>query len=118
VHSTGGGFSLYTGFWTPETLAPTAATAIAGGRVTTTAGKGIRNVLITMIFPNGDTRTMLSGANGVYNFADVPTGETYIFSASAKRYVFNQNSQVRTINDDAQDINFVGETSFRPDAQF
>src|SRR5687768_978823 len=35
IRSTGGGFALYSGFWTPDSLAPTAASAVVGGRVLT-----------------------------------------------------------------------------------
>jgi hypothetical protein len=74
----------------------------------TASGKGIRNVRISVTFPSGETRTTVSGESGFYQFADLPAGETYIFSALAKHYVFTQPTQVITITGDIQDIDFVG----------
>lgn len=39
IKSTGGRFSLYSWFWTPEQLAPTAASVNVGSRVKTASGK-------------------------------------------------------------------------------
>ncbi len=97
IHSIGGQFSLYSGFWTPDIFAPTAAAAVAGGRIKTASGKGIKNVRITVTFPTGETRTTISTAFGYYRFTEIPAGETYIFSVSAKNYTFAQNTQIRTI---------------------
>ena len=94
------------GFWTAQNFAPTAAAVGVSGRVVTATGSGIRNVLITMSASNGESRTVISGAFGYFRFADVPAGETYIFSASAKRYSFSQPVQVRSINEDTDDIIF------------
>ena len=107
IKSNGGQFSLYSGFWTPEDFAPTAAGVSVGGRVKTAAGKGILNVKVTVTFSSGETRTTVSGTGGYYQFTDIPAGETYIFSVSAKRYVFSQPTQIRNITDDTQDIDFV-----------
>lgn len=87
----------------------TAAEIAVGGRVLTTNGKGIRNVKITVTFPNGKTRETFSGEGGYYQFSDVPAGETYIFSVSAKHYTFTQGTQIRSINDDASDIDFIAD---------
>jgi hypothetical protein len=109
--SSGGGFALYSGFWTPEDFAPTAASVVVGGRVKTADGRGIKNVLVTIMFPGGQTRAALSSAFGYYRFADIPAGETYIFSVAAKRYTFAQASQAREISEDTQDIDFVADAS-------
>jgi hypothetical protein len=107
IKSTGGQFSVYSGFWTPETLAPTAASVNVGGRVKTAAGKGVQNVKITVTYSSGETRATFSGKSGFYQFADLPAGETYTFTVSAKRYVFSQPTLVINITDDAQDIDFI-----------
>lgn len=87
---------------------PTAANVSIGGRVLTTEGRGILNVRVTMTSSSGETQTVLSTKNGRFLFTDVPAGETYIFSAVAKRYQFSQPAQARAITDDTDDINFVG----------
>jgi hypothetical protein len=107
--SSGGNFSLYSGFWTPESFAPTAANVVVGGQVKTADGRGIKNVSVTITFPSGQTRTALSGSFGYYRFADIPAGEIYVFSVAAKRFTFAQPSQARQISDDTQDIDFVAD---------
>ncbi|MGI8639953.1 MAG: choice-of-anchor Q domain-containing protein [Pyrinomonadaceae bacterium] len=90
-------------------LAPTAASVTVGGRVLTASGRGIRNVYITMTDLNGNSRLAVSTAFGYYRFEDVAAGETYIISASAKRYLFGQPSQVLNINEDNSDVNFIAD---------
>jgi hypothetical protein len=107
--SSGGNFSLYSGFWTPEDFAPTAASVVVGGQVKTADDRGIKNVPVTITFPNGQTRTALSNSFGYYRFADIPAGEVYLFSVAAKRFTFAQSSQARQISDDTQDIDFVAD---------
>lgn len=105
--SNGGQFTIYSGFWTPEELTPTAATAVVGGRVLTADGRGIRNVKVAITFPNGETQTTFSSSLGYYSFDEIPAGETYIFSVSAKRYSFSPATQMREISGDTEDINFI-----------
>lgn len=100
-------FSLHAGFWNAEQFIPTAAAVSVGGRVMTADGRGIRNVLVTMTTASGETRTILSGASGYFRFAEVSAGETYVFSALAKRYRFTEPLLVRTILEDTEEINFV-----------
>jgi hypothetical protein len=109
IKSSGEQFSIYSGFWTPEEFAPTAAGVTIGGRVKTAAGRGIRNVRITVTFSNGETRETVSGISGFYQFTDVPAGETCIFSVSANRYVFSEPTQVRNITDDIHNVDFVAD---------
>lgn len=106
IRSSGGQFSLYSGFWTPENFTPTAANAIVGGRILTADGRGIKNAQISVTFPSGASIITLSNAFGYYRFADIPVGATYIFSVKAKRFEFSQPSQSRNIVGDTQDINF------------
>jgi hypothetical protein len=90
---------------------PTAASVTVGGRVQTAKGQGIRNVQVTLIGANGETRTTISSAFGFYRFADVVAGETYIFSVRAKQYTFSQQTQARSIFEDINDVNFVADKS-------
>lgn len=111
IKSSGGQFSLYGGFWTPEEFAPTAAGVTIGGRIKTSAGRGIRNVKITVTFLSGETRETVSGISGFYQFTDIPAGETCIFSVSADRYVFREPAQVRNITEDTHNVDFVANAS-------
>ena len=103
-------YKFQPGFWTaPPTFAPTAAEVTAGGRVLTTDGRGIRNVLITMTGANGESRTAISSAFGYFRFDNVAAGGTYIFSVRAKRYTFSQPTLVRSIIEDTDELNFIAE---------
>lgn len=107
--SSGGNFTLYSGFWTPDNLAPTAANVVVGGRIKTADGRGIQNVRVTITYPNGQTQTVLSASFGNYRFAEIPAGATYVISVTAKKYSFSQPVQIRMILDDTQDIDFTAE---------
>ncbi|HEX8247124.1 MAG TPA: carboxypeptidase-like regulatory domain-containing protein [Pyrinomonadaceae bacterium] len=104
--SNGGAFSLSSGFWTPDNLAPTAAAVTVGGRVTTAQGNGIRNARVTIHFSTGETRSTLTGAFGFYRFSDIEAGDIYIFTVSSKRFVFPQATQAVTVSEERDDINF------------
>ncbi len=64
---------------------------------------------MTMTDSNGATRTAFTNSFGYYRFDDVSAGESYIFSISGKRYSFNQSTQVHTIVDQTNDVNFVAD---------
>ena len=50
-------------------------------------------------------------ANGTIDFA---AGETYMVSVSAKNYSFDQNSQIRNVVGDTQNINFTADAKVSP----
>jgi hypothetical protein len=86
----------------------TAAGVSVSGRVMSAQGKGITNVVVAMTDSSGNTRTTVTASLGVYRFTDVAAGETYVISVAAKRFKFNQPSQVLNINDETENINFIG----------
>ena len=86
-------------------LAPTAATVTIGGRVVTSAGRrGIGRAVVTMTDSSGEIRTAISNQSGFYQFAEVPVGQTYIFSVRHKQYRFVP--QVLSVTEEREDINF------------
>jgi hypothetical protein len=89
-------------------VAPTAAGAIISGRATTTAGRAIRGVVVSLTDSDGNVRTATTTSFGYYRFENVATGETYIISAKGKRFTFEQSSRVFSANDDVADVNFIG----------
>lgn len=107
LRSAGGQFTLYSGFWTPDNLTPTAASATLGGRILTSGGQGIRNVQVTLTFPSGEIRATASSAFGYYRFAEVPVGGVYVVTVAAKKYRFAVDSQVRQVEDDLRDVDFI-----------
>jgi len=101
-------FTIKSGFFNaPAVFAPTAASVTVSGRVTTASGRGIRNVIIFMSDGNGTLRTAGSSGFGYSRFSDVAAGETYIFTAKAKRFQFSHPTQVISISEDFTDLNFV-----------
>jgi CSLREA domain-containing protein len=94
-------------------VAPTAATVTASGRVVTNKGNGIANVRVTLTGTDGETRAIVSGADGYFQFTDVQAGETYIFSVAAKHYTFSQPVQVFSIVDDTSAVNFIADGAKR-----
>jgi hypothetical protein len=89
--------------------APTAASVTVTGRVISANGRGIRNVLVSLVDVSGESRTVVTSALGYFRFTDVPAGQTYTLSAFAKRYTFSQQSQALSIFEDMRDVVFVAE---------
>jgi len=105
--SNGGSYSLKSGFWTPSLFAPTAASAIIEGRILTADGQGIRNVSIIVTGSNGMTRTTYSGSFGFFKVDNLPSGNVYTITVQAKKYQFDQSSQVILLVDNIGDLNFI-----------
>jgi hypothetical protein len=85
---------------------PTASTVAVAGRVLSANGLGIFKVRISITNAAGETRTVLTNSFGYYCFTDVAVSETYIFSVSSKRYQFTQPTQMLTIIEKVNDLNF------------
>lgn len=85
----------------------TAAAVNLRGRILTAEGRGVTGIQVTLTgLSDGQSRTVLSGKSGYYNFSDIPAGETYTVRVSGKRFSFIQNTQLHTVLDDMTDINF------------
>ena len=110
--SLGPSYKFYPGFWPPAPLAPTAASVVLGGRVLTADGRGIGNARVTLTGAGGETRTAVSSAFGFYRFTDVPIGETYILTISAKRYTFVNPTQIISLSDAREDVDFIADDNF------
>ncbi len=96
-----------------EQQAPTAATVSVGGRVMTASGGGIMNVRLSLTDSRGQVRTATTTASGYYQFDDVQAGDTYILTATGKRYTFSQPSQVLNVNEETTEVNFIANTEKR-----
>ena len=102
-----GPFSVYSGFWTPAPLAPTAAHVGISGRILTATGQGIRSAYVTLTGADGVPRTALSSSLGYYSFSEVDIGDTYILTVSSKRYVFPEPTIVIHVVDQLDDLDFI-----------
>lgn len=96
-------------------FAPSAASVSIGGRVTTATGRGISRAMVSATDGNGNVLTTTTNSFGYYSFAELPAGDTYIFSVRAKHYQFAQPSQVLFINEEQNEVNFTAflESKFR-----
>jgi CSLREA domain-containing protein len=90
-------------------LGPTATSVTVSGKVTNNQGRGIRNVLITMIDSAGRVQTAQTTAFGYYKFEAVAAGETVTLTAKARQFRFNQPTIVRTTNESVSNADFVSE---------
>jgi hypothetical protein len=92
---------------------PTAATVSLSGRVMTAGGGSIMNVRLSLTDSHGNVRTAITDSTGYYQFDDVQAGETYVLSATGKRYSFSQPVQVLNINEEASQVNFIANSEKR-----
>lgn len=94
-----------------------------GGRVLTSDGRGIRNVIVSLS-GGGLPQTLFvqTGSLGWYSFNDLPAG-TYTLSVQSKRFTFAVPSRQVTLSADTVNENFVAEpgpvllTDTRPDME-
>jgi hypothetical protein len=90
-----------------QPLSPTAATVSISGRVMTAGGGSITNARLTLTDSQGNVGTTTTDSSGNYRFDDVQAGETYILTATGKRYSFSQPVQVLNINEETNQVNFI-----------
>lgn len=91
-----------------DLIAPTSAPAEVNGAVKTPYGAGIKNVLVSI--QGGDLETpmhVLTGPFGRYKFKGLSSGQNYIISVGAKRYVFEQPVRVLNLNEGFAEVDFI-----------
>jgi len=88
----------------------TAASVSISGRVTEAFGRGVFGARVSLTGANGNIRYAMTNSFGYYCFAEVAAGETYVIKATHKRYEFF--AQIVAVNDDRDDINFIGSSIF------
>jgi hypothetical protein len=87
-------------------LSPTAAEVSVSGKVLSASGRGISRAVVSLVFPDGTTRTATTNPFGNYRFTGVPSGETYTLSVRHKQFEFAPSSLVLTLVEDTEGINF------------
>ena len=102
-----GNFSLTSGFWNYNSLAPTAAPVSISGRVLTPTGGGLVNAVLYLQTQDGQFLVTRSGSFGYYMFEGIEAGQTVFVSVESKRY----NYAPRTIHlaDVVTDLDFTPE---------
>jgi hypothetical protein len=102
-----GAFSVHAGFWMPDEIIPTAEHVVVSGRVMRESGGGVSNIRITMTMPDGTLRSTLTNTFGYFHFDGVELGQTYVFTATSKKYTFQQTMLVRGFVEEADDLIFI-----------
>ena len=102
--SAGGTFELGSGFWGGGS-AP-AADVTVSGRVLTPDGRSLRNAVVSLIDSLGVRRTATTSSFGLYSFASVRAGDTYIITVASKRYRFTP--RIMPINSSIANLDFFG----------
>jgi uncharacterized repeat protein (TIGR01451 family) len=92
---------------TTTVIAPSAASVSVSGRVLTSNGRGIRNVLVRLVDEQGQQRAAMTSSFGYFRFVDIPAGQTYTISVSGKKYSFTQPVQLLNLTGETDEINFV-----------
>lgn len=91
-------------------ITTTVASVSIGGRVTDAFGRGVSGARVALTDASGSLLYATTNPFGYYRFAEIAAGETYILTATHKRYEFS--AQVVTVNEEREDINFVGNSKF------
>ncbi|HMT09079.1 MAG TPA: carboxypeptidase-like regulatory domain-containing protein, partial [Pyrinomonadaceae bacterium] len=77
----------FTDFWTAGApTVPTSANATITGRVVSTNGMGVGNVVMSLAGFDGTVRITRTNPFGYFRFFDVATGQTYVLSGTSKTH--------------------------------
>jgi hypothetical protein len=107
VNTNAGAYLIRGGFWTPNSVGPTAANASIGGRVVDANGAGLRNITVTLSGGNLLTpRITRTSSLGYFTLDDVMVGQTYFLGVENRKYSFQQPIQVVSLMDSISDIVF------------
>lgn len=93
--------------YTITIAAATAANVQLGGRVLTSAGRGLRGATVMLSDERGRTRIATTSSFGAYRFADVAAGATYLVQVRSKQYSFAP--QLITVTADTGNLDFTAQ---------
>jgi hypothetical protein len=105
--TTGSNSSRWSTWWARVAFDPTGINVLVGGRVLTGGGRNIARATVTLTDQHGQVRTALTNQFGRYQFTDVPTGETFVISVTAKGYEFTP--QVLNVIQEVSDMDFTAQ---------
>ncbi len=102
-----GSYALWSGFWTPDSFAPTSANASISGRVIRKGGVSLSNATLTLYGgPLSSPHITLTSSLGYFKLENIPVGYFYILSVHHRKYSFAQNTYEFSLFDDLSDIVF------------
>ncbi len=76
------------------------------GRIANAQGIGISGARVSMTKPSGEVITLKTNAFGYYKFEDLEVGLTYTINVADKRHQFANPTQVVTLEDAVEDLDF------------
>jgi hypothetical protein len=86
---------------------PTAASSSVSGRVTDSVGNGLSRVRVAIQnLETGEIRTVSTNSFGNYQIDDLLVGDVYRISVSHRKYTFENNDQIFTLDGAIEDLNF------------
>ncbi len=95
---------------TTTNLAPPVAAGVnIGGRIVNANGIGINGTRVSLTYPSGEVITVKTNAFGYYKFEDLEVGSTYTVQVADKRYQFANPTQVVTLEDAVEDLDFTAQ---------
>jgi hypothetical protein len=95
---------------TPQAaLQPTASGVTLDGKVTTSEGRAIPRVTVTLVDSSGGIQTFITSGFGYYTFEGLRAGETYTISVQSKSYRFEPSSRTVTTMDNVHGVDFTAE---------
>lgn len=104
--SSGGAFSIASGFWGGDQAAPAANVTISGRVLASNGVTGLRNASVTLTGPTGVVRTATTSSFGFYTFDNVAPGFAYTIRILSRS--FRYQSQVVVPTADLLNVDFVG----------
>lgn len=95
--------------FTSEAITPSAANASVSGRVTDSAGRGLRGTRVEILNAStNEVRATTTNTFGYYSFSNLPVGDFYVLSVpSSRRGWARTNSYTFTLDDNLTSMNFV-----------
>ncbi|MEO8648465.1 MAG: carboxypeptidase-like regulatory domain-containing protein [Acidobacteriota bacterium] len=91
-----------------DTLSPSAADSNVQGRVVSAGGNGIGGARLTITnAATLEVTTALTNPFGFYTFEGLESGSIYFISVNHRRFTFNENTKLLTVNDSLSGVNFI-----------
>ncbi|CAN5510316.1 hypothetical protein BH10ACI1_BH10ACI1_03770 [soil metagenome] len=91
---------------TVQPINPVAAGVSIGGRIVRADGNAISGVRVSITKPSGEILTVRTSSFGYYKFEDLEVGLTYTIQVADKRYQFANPTQVISLQDAIEDLDF------------
>lgn len=76
------------------------------GKVLSNRRQGVSGAIVSLIYPDGISRTTMTNPFGNYRFEEIPVGETYTLSVRHKRFQFDPSLHILFVSEDLDEINF------------